>query len=285
MTTDHPLDETRIRELRDWLYDKAHFYGKDKDDQTSNRKIRRYRDILKWVSQLEEARSAASFNSGEYQQIAAWFAVCSTLDEWVPSWTGLADTGVEAACAAIPYAIQGAWQAGLDEGRDQVRGNKHAEARPVAWRYLIQGTWIYTETPQREVEKEHGFDPAQPLYAHQPPSAPVGVEWPLYLLRAGHWREVHTGRRCMRLEVTYDYATWERLMAKVESAIAQQPAAPGACSCQDFADRVVEQPTLGGRFSPDAEDGTWNITGCCGDSMCYVVVGMRYCPYCGKHLK
>src|SRR5690606_19242227 len=64
-----------------------------------------------------------------------------------------------------------------------------------------------------------------PLHLHPPPSAPVGVEWPLSLLRAGHWREVYIGHRCMRLEVTYDYATWERLMAEVESAIAQQPAA------------------------------------------------------------
>src|SRR5690606_15719800 len=60
-----------------------------------------------------------------------------------------------------------------------------------------------------------------------PPSAPVGVEGPLSLLRAGHWREVYIGHRCMRLEVTYDYATWERLMAEVESALAQQPAAIG----------------------------------------------------------
>lgn len=55
----------------------------------------------------------------------------------------------------------------------------------------------------------------------------LGVEWPLSLLRAGHWREVHMGRRHMRLEIIYDYATWERLMAEVESALAQQPAAVG----------------------------------------------------------
>lgn len=58
-----------------------------------------------------------------------------------------------------------------------------------------------------------------------PPSAPVGVEAALSLLRAGHWREVHVGRRYMRLEVTYDYAAWERLMEQVEAALAQQPAA------------------------------------------------------------
>lgn len=63
--------------------------------------------------------------------------------------------------------------------------------------------------------------------AEQPPSAPVGVEEPLSLLRAGHWREVYIGHRCMRLEVTYDYATWERLMEQVDAALAQQPAAAG----------------------------------------------------------
>jgi hypothetical protein len=47
----------------------------------------------------------------------------------------------------------------------------------------------------------------------------------LSVLRAGNWREVHTGRRCMRLEVTYDYAAWERLMEQVEAALAAQPAA------------------------------------------------------------
>ena len=57
------------------------------------------------------------------------------------------------------------------------------------------------------------------------PSAPVGVEWPLSLLRAGNWREVYVGHRCMRLEVTYEHAAWERLMEQVEAALAQQPAA------------------------------------------------------------
>ena len=63
--------------------------------------------------------------------------------------------------------------------------------------------------------------------AQQPaaPSAPVGVEWPLSLLRAGNWREVYVGHRCMRLEVTYEHAAWERLMEQVEAALAQQPAA------------------------------------------------------------
>ena len=85
----------------------------------------------------------------------------------------------------LDAAEQSAWHAGLDAGREQGRGKDHA---------------------------------------YQPPSAPVGVEWPLSLLRAGHWREVYVGHRCMRLEVTYEHATWERLMAEVGSALAQQSA-------------------------------------------------------------
>lgn len=98
---------------------------------------------------------------------------------------------------AAKKSEQAAWRAGLDAGREQGRRNEHA---------------------------------------HQPPSAPVGVEWPLSLLRAGHWREVHIGRRYMRLEITYDFATWKRLMAEVESALAQQPAACPMCDGTGEAD-------------------------------------------------
>lgn len=121
MTTDHPLDETRIRELRNWLYDKANFYGKNKYEQERNHKIRRYRDILKWIDQLEGPPYV--FKDTEQQQAAAWRAVTHTLDEWVPDWGHLADTGERAACNAIPFAIQAAWQAGLDEGRRQARAS------------------------------------------------------------------------------------------------------------------------------------------------------------------
>ena len=37
------------------------------------------------------------------------------------------------------------------------------------------------------------------------------------------------------------------------------------------------------QFVP-AEDGkSWNINGCCGGG-CYVVIDMKFCPYCGSKL-
>lgn len=32
------------------------------------------------------------------------------------------------------------------------------------------------------------------------------------------------------------------------------------------------------------EEAPWAINGCCGGG-CYVVTGMRYCPYCGTKLQ
>ena len=54
------------------------------------------------------------------------------------------------------------------------------------------------------------------------------------------------------------------------------------------------QAPVGGRFlyPPTAiplaqfekdDDGAWAINGCCGGG-CYVVTGMRFCPYCGAKL-
>jgi hypothetical protein len=48
------------------------------------------------------------------------------------------------------------------------------------------------------------------------------LEWPLSILRAGHWKEVYIGHRCMRLEVTYQYDEWQRLMADVEAALSRE---------------------------------------------------------------
>ena len=92
--------------------------------------------------------------------------------------------------------------------------------------------------------------------AQQPaPVAPVGVAWPLSLLRSGHWHEVYVGRcRCMRLEVTYAYATWGRLMEQVEAALAPQPAAPRNSSghCPDSSGHSrVESILLRAGFNPD----------------------------------
>jgi hypothetical protein len=36
------------------------------------------------------------------------------------------------------------------------------------------------------------------------------------------------------------------------------------------------------QFEQD-DDGTWNVNGCCGGG-CYVVSGMRFCPFCGSSL-
>lgn len=40
----------------------------------------------------------------------------------------------------------------------------NARGEVVAWRYKRNGIWNYTETPQRGIEHEHGFDAAEALY-------------------------------------------------------------------------------------------------------------------------
>ncbi len=65
--------------------------------------------------------------------------------------------------------------------------------------------------------------------------------------------------------------------------------------CEQFAKQAgYLQPPVGGgalypsemrplaQFEPD-NDGTWNINGCCGGG-CYVVIEMKFCPYCGSKL-
>ena len=65
--------------------------------------------------------------------------------------------------------------------------------------------------------------------------------------------------------------------------------------CEAFAkDAGALLPPVGGgmyprslrpsaQFEPDDDGETWNINGCCGGG-CYVVTGMRFCPYCGSEL-
>lgn len=65
--------------------------------------------------------------------------------------------------------------------------------------------------------------------------------------------------------------------------------------CPEFAKEAGElQAPVGGgglyppAMRPDAQfekdpDGTWNINGCCGGG-CYVVSGMKFCPFCGTGL-
>jgi hypothetical protein len=65
---------------------------------------------------------------------------------------------------------------------------------------------------------------AQPAAAPPPAAARVDVTWPLSILEAGNWREVYMGTKHMRLEVSYPYEAWERLMAALAAAQQQQPA-------------------------------------------------------------
>lgn len=66
--------------------------------------------------------------------------------------------------------------------------------------------------------------------------------------------------------------------------------------CKEFAEQAGELTSVvagGGlyppamrpraQFEPDDNEKTWNINGCCGGG-CFVVTGMRFCPYCGKGL-
>jgi hypothetical protein len=65
--------------------------------------------------------------------------------------------------------------------------------------------------------------------------------------------------------------------------------------CKEFKEQasILQSPVGGGflypeelrpytQFEPDI-DGTWNINGCCGGG-CFVVTGMKFCPYCGNKL-
>lgn len=66
--------------------------------------------------------------------------------------------------------------------------------------------------------------------------------------------------------------------------------------CKAFAHEVAEHNGLAGgeglyppelhptgQIEPDP-DGTWNINGCCGGG-CYVITGMKFCPFCGTALR
>lgn len=43
---------------------------------------------------------------------------------------------------------------------------------------------------------------------------------------------------------------------------------------------AVDRPT--GQIE-QSDDGSWNVNGCCGGG-CYVLIGMRFCPFCGTTL-
>lgn len=66
--------------------------------------------------------------------------------------------------------------------------------------------------------------------------------------------------------------------------------------CKEFAEKAGEYkaPVAGGlypvalrpnaQFEKDEDGEGWNIFGCCGGG-CFVVTGMKFCPYCGTKLE
>jgi hypothetical protein len=50
--------------------------------------------------------------------------------------------------------------------------------------------------------------------------------------------------------------------------------------CEEFKNQTVCDPP---QFERDEDGKTWNVNGCCGGG-CFVVMGMKFCPYCGTEL-
>lgn len=46
----------------------------------------------------------------------------------------------------------------------------------------------------------------------------------------------------------------------------------------------LEDPRISEVVQKDEGDGSYAINGCCGGG-CYVIYGIRFCPYCGEELK
>jgi len=46
--------------------------------------------------------------------------------------------------------------------------------------------------------------------------------------------------------------------------------------------KFIEQVRADNIEQDQDSDGAWAIKGCCGG--CYVVIGMKFCPYCGTRL-
>lgn len=52
--------------------------------------------------------------------------------------------------------------------------------------------------------------------------------------------------------------------------------------CKLFAEHANPAPN-NRKFEKDADTGDWNVYGCCGGG-CFVVQGMKFCPFCGAKL-
>ena len=64
--------------------------------------------------------------------------------------------------------------------------------------------------------------------------------------------------------------------------------------CKDFAEQMLQEVrdgdiSFGGGFISstqgeyDEEEKVWNVNGCCGGG-CFVITGLKYCPWCGKKI-
>src|SRR5690606_2266931 len=89
------------------------------------------------------------------------------------------------------------------------------------WLCVMANTTASRACGPRKTARLCGSPPSQESVMDKP--VPEAVMWPLSILEAGNWREVYMGTKHMRLEVSYPYEVWERLMAALAAA-QQQPA-------------------------------------------------------------
>jgi hypothetical protein len=53
--------------------------------------------------------------------------------------------------------------------------------------------------------------------------------------------------------------------------------------CPELALATAARRSGNDRHIEQSSDGTWNVNGCCGGG-CFVVTGMKFCPFCGSAL-
>jgi hypothetical protein len=54
--------------------------------------------------------------------------------------------------------------------------------------------------------------------------------------------------------------------------------------CDTFKEHAEREPRDTGAFCFDPEDELWGINSCCG-TYCWVISGMKFCPFCGKRIE
>lgn len=190
-------------------------------------------------------------------------------DQWMRTKTapniGLADSFKDAAADIRALAAQPA-----PVVTDAVPNDDDTSAvREMLHKY---GVFIYEvdfgdEGKGRYVRLNDFTRTVEKLEAQPAPGVGGDASWPLSLMRAGNWREVYIGHKCMRLECTYDYEAWERLMTTVEAALSTRPAESVAQGGEDDLSLVQFQDTSGNWCAFMSEkhrddtiaDGRWPI--------------------------